>query len=451
MTPFSGHDLDLLDPIFQFSSFGEDDGGHHQRIAGDFYREPDDVVRGLNMEQVGLAQHDGCISSLAHGDFYGDEDGAFFREQGYIMGTERVPQSSFFGEEALDFRGSFLQMSRESPMLFYHGLHTNKIEHAGIRGVDALGCTIKFAETDQAPDQPRHSFFKFEDTTLFIPGAPGYIGNCILDFLNTCVVSSVNKVRREKFSIKAEVFIENIMCTIKIRLYNRNDGTHACEFQRRSGDCVTFNLFYKKAAAFLKRHFPAVLNTPEVIDECPPPLMLMGAAEESCEKAELPQLSEQLSPLLDLAGLVKEPGLQAESARALADLAQDIQSAVTLCNGRPFEEFKRLLQTGQSDAAYPAARALLLLAQFPQSVPFFADTELLSSMLNRVRPNMATALVQKEVATVLRKVLPRCAVQLTENESRDISLSLSEVMQDNSGNAMIYQILHEAQVGLEGP
>merc|ERR1711972_957446 len=97
----------------------------------------------------------------------------------------------------------------------------------------------------------------------------------------------------------------------------------------------------------------------------------------------------EISPLLDMAGIVDVPSLQAESAVALMNMAKD-QAVVPLCTPRAFQEFNKLLQSDQTDVAYPTARMLHFLAQCPAATPYFAEEVLLSTIPPRCgrRPQM---------------------------------------------------------------
>merc|ERR550514_2731589 len=84
-----------------------------------------------------------------------------------------------------------------------------KLELGGIKDGTMLGplSTERFSEADSPPEAPADLSFRFEPTTLYGPvesgAAPCDLANRLLDFLDTQVVSSVTKVRRKKFTIKA--------------------------------------------------------------------------------------------------------------------------------------------------------------------------------------------------------------------------------------------------------
>merc|ERR1712241_559395 len=79
----------------------------------------------------------------------------------------------------------------------------------------------QFKESDSPPQKPCDPFFKLELTTMYVSSSKSYdIGNKLLDFLATDVVSSVTKLTHKKFAIKAQVFVGSVMCAIKIRVYD---------------------------------------------------------------------------------------------------------------------------------------------------------------------------------------------------------------------------------------
>lgn len=114
------------------------------------------------------------------------------------------------------------------------------------------------------PPAPADGFF-FMATTLFVSGVvPFVLGNLLLDFLRD-VTAVVSKVRRQKFSIKADIsggsFGDNPEvayhpCGLKIRVY-RHEADCAVEFRRCTGDAVAFNDLFRRASRYLSLHSDA--------------------------------------------------------------------------------------------------------------------------------------------------------------------------------------------------
>lgn len=239
---------------------------------GDFYRETDNVCRGVTLPQGDVP---GALpfKDFGGGDFYREPDRAGF---GFSSGMD------------MGFSSSTL------------------LENVGIN-------TESFMPADFPPPSPTDSFFKLEMTTLFVASSmPCEIGNHLLDFLGTEVVSTITKMRRAKFSIKADVFVDSMMCSLKIRVYRQESGQFAIEFQRRSGDTISFNVTFQKLAAYMKSRLCMLTNAPDA------PVVLFHS-----DPLPLPQglMSDtHFAPLFDLAGLVGSPGLQAEAAACLSKM-----------------------------------------------------------------------------------------------------------------------------------
>ena len=112
----------------------------------------------------------------------------------------------------------------------------------------------RFDEGDVPPDPPTDRFFELEATTQYATSvAPFEIGNHLLDFFNERVQATLVKMRRPKFGIKADVFIDGLMCRTKVRVYSLDGCRFAIEFQRRSGDAICYNGAYQKARRFLEQ------------------------------------------------------------------------------------------------------------------------------------------------------------------------------------------------------
>jgi hypothetical protein len=187
--------------------------------------------------------------------------------------------------------------------------------------LDSAGIsTESFMPTDFPPPSPTDSFFKFEMTTLYVTSTfPYEIGNHLLDFLGKEAVSTITKMRRAKFSIKADVFVDSMMCSLKIRVYRQESGQFAIELQRRSGDTISFNVTFQKLAAYLKPRLYMLTDAP---DE---PAVLFHSDPLSLPQGTMSDAN--FAPLFDLAGLVGSPGLQAEASACLSKMTGDIATS----------------------------------------------------------------------------------------------------------------------------
>lgn len=390
-----------------------------QGLEGDFYRESD-VVRGVSLEAL-------SFKAGIEGDFYGCEDDCKGATRGFVA-SDPYQLGTYGFHDLLDKNADCLSKG------CYDDVEGNQVPHL-------VSHVARFTEADCPPPCPRDPLFSFETTTFFVLDAePSEIGNHLLDFMGSKVVSSVTKVSRKKYAIKADVFVHSAMCTLKIRVYRepQQQGKYAVEFQRRSGDCVSFNGAFQLAAQYLKHRFVMVENAPEEAAEEPPPPML-GLATGNLDEAAI-------TPLLDLAGQVGLPSLQAESAAALAGIAQDSVTAEHLCSNRAFVEISKLLQSDQTDVAYPTARLLSSLARCPKAQACFSCPGLLLTILEKVRSKRTCQLVQHELAQVLNVAISLCAATLSPDISEEMIISLGAVLQDvGSGRGPLSRNLEEAQ------
>lgn len=246
---------------------------------GDFYRETDNVCRGVTLPQGDVP---GALpfKDFGGGDFYQEPDRAGF---GFSSGMD------------MGFSSSTL------------------LDSAGIS-------TESFMPTDFPPPSPTDSFFKFEMTTLYVASTfPYEIGNHLLDFLGKEAVSTITKMRRAKFSIKADVFVDSMMCSLKIRVYRQESGQFAIELQRRSGDTISFNVTFQKLAAYLKPRLYMLTDAPDA------PVVLFHSDPLSLPQGTMSDA--HFAPLFDLAGLVGSPGLQAEASACLSKMTGGIATS----------------------------------------------------------------------------------------------------------------------------
>mmetsp|Transcript_28468 Transcript_28468/g.90721 ORF Transcript_28468/g.90721 Transcript_28468/m.90721 type:complete len:443 (+) Transcript_28468:178-1506(+) len=407
-------------------------------FIGDYYRQPDDVVRGVSMAQ-GTPDVPGPAypQAFADGDFYSRSDDTF---RGMIgIGLDAFPGSS--GPEAQLFHGSPDFFGKVPEPL---GLMDPSL---GI-GQEPIGrlcpSVERFTEADVPPKAPSDPFFKFEATTLYLStAAPHEIGNCLLDVLASQVSACVTKVNRKKFSIKASASHGNSTCSLKVRTYSQEQGSCAVEFQRRSGDRLAFRGVYGQAAEYLLRSFAATPGAPEAALEplaTPPvpPGPLGGDA------------TAEIAPLLEMADLEESPELQAEAAAALAGLAQDGQATEGLCSTQAFVAFEKLLQSKRADVLHPMARLLERLAQRTEATGSFASGTLLTAVLGKVLDEPGTSPVSRQLAQALSLAVTRCASALPEKSAQGLAAALTEAVKDTAmGDGPVYRNLQEAQFALQ--
>merc|ERR1711933_568244 len=77
------------------------------------------------------------------------------------------------------------------------------------------------------------------------------LGNDMLSFLRS--KAALVKLRRGKFTLKADVLVEGMLCTLKLRVYKVSEQSLAVEMQRRAGDVVTFAVVFGMLVQHLKQ------------------------------------------------------------------------------------------------------------------------------------------------------------------------------------------------------
>lgn len=178
-------------------AFGELSLGADVALLGDFYGEPEDVVRGLTLSPG---------DELCCGNLDQEWDGGQSKK---LEGFEE-----------------------QSP------------EGASSKSVE------RFQATDLPPTLPAELAAFLEVTTLRLSQSSSVaVGNSLLELLENAA-ARVYKLSRIKFSIKAEVIVSGLHCHVKIRIYQQQD-TCIVEFRRYDGDAVAFNKFYCQATHHL--------------------------------------------------------------------------------------------------------------------------------------------------------------------------------------------------------
>lgn len=199
-------------------------------LMADFYREPDNVVRGISLETT-------------HFDFdsYSDACGVAFSGLGPWEPSKFIEQPSRFIE--------LPSKSHEEPL---------RVIEASTEAVPTLqgfkGPHQRFTKRQEGRKVPEDPFFYMERTTQFLPGVcASEAGNHVLDVLEQQIESRILKVSNEKLSFRAEASHSGRDCQMKVYIYQQESGC-AVEFQRRSGDSVLFWDVYQKASEYLCKH-----------------------------------------------------------------------------------------------------------------------------------------------------------------------------------------------------
>jgi len=380
----------------------EEDDWAQQRMYGDFYRDPvDSVTRGLSLDPNSVP-YGFTSDQVNHFDFYRDADDDVFKGASLPPSVAFDDESHFFKEPVPDYGFSSSAAGK------------------GVVAVDPSKCE-GFGESDSPPPPPPNSsFWKPEVTTVRLTTRepPWQIGKAVLDFLNR-ISANVLKVRSHKFTVKSEVFAGGAMVIVKIRIYRQENDMYDVEFQRRSGDAVTFNRSYDMASKFLTRRFcPLGLAGQEqedFSDGFNTPSPIGSPTSDSC--------GDGMLPLLDMTMM---DGLQAEAAIFLAHKAKE--EPEVLCTEAVFKEVQQLLGETSTDVAYPTACLLSTLAGCPKAAGFFVATGMLPLMISQVQRQPAQ-LVQKTLAQAVNLATKQCAGQLNRPNAALVEQLNTEVLE----------------------
>lgn len=392
-------------------------------FSGDFYREADNVCRGVTMPPSDVP------GPHSYKDF-GTLDGDYYRE----------PDDLVKGISVCGGGSSFAP----SPFAEF-GLSSNHDYSSTLKSkIDVVD--ERFQAGDAPPSVPSDSFFTLEVTTLYAScHSPFVIGNSLLDFLATQVVSTLTKVRRAKFSMKADAFVDNMMCTMKIRVYSQISGQYAIEFQKRSGDGIAFGNIFQKATAYLQSQPHLSLRPTEVttqpISFQPLPL-----------PADLVEYSigeEDILPIVNMAGLVDAPWLQVEAATTLGNMAAEGKPVIR--SNLVFQGIGELMQSSSTDVSLPTSRLISHLAQQGEAASLFASHGLLPKILAKVHAQETNAQIRRQYAQSLYSASQlQSAATLPQSDAVTLIRNLSEALCtiDTSWGSEVTQNLELAKISL---
>jgi hypothetical protein len=397
------------------------------RFEGDFYVEPDDAVRGITFDTHTLGGLD---------PFTG------YETEGHFKGLNMSGDIDFGADPYQDDCKAAL-----GPPLSFDKF--DQFYDDGPSSADLLLDDMQKPETEKQfeehfspPPMSDDPMFHLAVTTIYVLlsgtlQTPAELGNCILNFLHTQVSASIEKVRPKKFWIKTSLFLESepgvmryTMCTLKVRIYRAVDGSYAIEFMRRAGDALVFNGVFQQACQYLQQHVKVVGGA-----DVPPPAPPMGM-----QIPFLPDVVHEpqavLAPVLNMAAMKTEPKLQAESAAALAEIAeQDANRLDRLCTDEVFEAVRQLLHAVHLAVLFPLARFLLQLASCSQADVLFAKHGILQEVLCKVRRekcDTSQTLATREMARVLAISVQRCAALLSREAATSFHQQLLVATQEVS-------------------
>mmetsp|Transcript_77009 Transcript_77009/g.223526 ORF Transcript_77009/g.223526 Transcript_77009/m.223526 type:complete len:494 (+) Transcript_77009:96-1577(+) len=455
-----------------YQSYGTDDqvdlGSY--TYFGDPYPDRDDVTRSVNM----AAPPPGALglSGMGSADFYGG--GKLGYADDFMSDFSMSAQFNGFGSK--DFNG------------FYDQGCIGTIPEP--LGKEALGefssisdcrfgaetsTAVRFPESAAPPNVPDPLYSFDESTTLHVSlgvkCAPSRIGNGLLDFLEERMEASILKVNHTKFAIKADVFADGLVCTVKAKVFHTSGCTYAIELQRRSGDPLTFSRAFKKVAQYFQDelfnilaagseagciNIPNDLAAPPVEHAGQPPSAGDGALSSLLKTTALAEHSsgevyesqQKHGALLDMAGLQESPSLQADAAVLLLAVASDSATVDSLCSDEAFQKIRELLHNSDKEIAYPTSQVLLHLAKLQSAIPWLSNEHLLLSIM-RVVSGASCHMVRKELAKVIEAVVQCCRDFMAASSKEQLAKELLKAEGEMKGlEAQASQHLQRARIML---
>lgn len=298
---------------------------------------------------------------------------------------------------------------------------------AGLQPVPLFQGTVtddSFVQDTQPPTHIQNEWFFDEATMLRIQtNSPHNLGNTVLEFLETQVVASVSKVNRHKYTVKADAFLDNIMCCLKVRIWKcpEEDEAYIVHFHRRSGDAFTFGHLRAQAFNFISARFsvPSLIEVDDYLPLPPPPPLEVGPLDE-----------RDINPLLDVLGLPIAT-MQAEAASVLSKMAcEEPGTAKLLCKNSAFDQVEWALSCDQLSVTYPIARLLSVLVLQKDAEHPLAEHNLLNAMIQKAGYSQTEQIVRLELAKAISTAMRRCAPLLSTERAEKLQHSLEQAIQD---------------------
>lgn len=455
MPPAESHE-----PRYDHQTFGTDDpdldGGFGGTLIGDFYRESHNVTRSVDLAPR-APDAGGPL------DFKGFGDNELYSKLSYQepdellagvpMGMGSIGGSlydgpGFGGKDFVQsiYEPGFPDLMGKGSLGKDYGMEYPQAQYK------ILGDTPRFPEPAAPPSVPDPPFALNESGTLHVilgkKFEPSKIGNDLLDFFSEQVSSHILKVNIAKFSVKANVFVDNRMCTLKAKVFHESDSRYAVEFGRRSGDNFTFVSALQKAGQFFrddKLYTFAAEGEAQVPrdDPLPPPFPTLDAVEHGESGAEL-------TPILDMADMEEHPQLQAEAAKELCSIAADSARAPLLwAEKTSFGQLLKLLSCAAEEVAYPMAQLFVHLTQYGEASALLANMDTLLLFTQKVCSKESRCLLVKiELAKVIKAVVQGWADNFTATDKEVLNDELfkaAEEMSEHADKARVVRDLEGAR------
>lgn len=331
---------------------------------GDFYREDDDVVRGITISNPDVPE----------------------------------PLESFNLPEVLAprdwkkcFNGSWSEVES--------------------RDGDAA---LVFHESDVLPKFPESHLVEAKTVYLSTEVPCWKLGNRLLTFLREKAVSHIKKVNKKKYTVKAQVLCNGLVCEIKIRAY-RSAKEIAVVVHRLGGDSIAFNALFRLLKQDLTTGLPLELKAEADVspDTEIPSDEVIEVAENAVRHgpAVAPSENAFLEPIIDAAHNADDTQAQAEAAASLAAAAEDTGTVKQLCNQKAQKAIEKLLKVNCFEVSCQVVRLIMKLAVAPGAEAFFNGAGLLHLLQRKVTDLAAGKKLRVQLSQTVEKLRTRTQVR----------------------------------------
>lgn len=362
--------------------FGEGQCDAPRGIVGDFYREADDVCRGVTLTSP-LDFGSDLPTSYKTGDPYPCSADDVMRG-GVLMSVPEVFQDppGYDGRPRMSGWPPHRNLEKAPPVI--------------------TDTSARFSRGSGAPPLPSDDLFELLPTTVFVQKVSAErVGNALLDFFSQEIEASITEVNISKFKVRASACVPFGSCGLKVRVYRDRgaDGTLVVEFQRLQGSPVAHVDVFKQAVEYIRGALPGVVKSRRNDLRSP---QRLNAPAGSGEPAK------HFQPIFDMALAQDSPDLQTEAAAAMLEAAQhEGPSDDELTSSKGLQAMHGLLKASCISACGPAARLLLVLAGGPRAERLLEYDDLMQTVVEKATERNLVAQVRLCMAEVAHKLVVR--------------------------------------------
>lgn len=326
----------------------------------------------------------------------------------------REPDNVMRGVSLLDGVDDFVtDMPMEAASFRLEDMKKDMSRH-GFSGCNSQDTISQCGVPSEPPDH-------LESTHFILPceGNVAELFDCLLEVFATSapdVAVEIFKVNRMKLSIKAHGCMNYVSFSFKVRIYQQKAPcqTYIIELQRRSGDGIAFHKFYIHVAKFAATSFTKYdcNKKSEAVDSS----LLLALPDESVIPGQA-----CLDPWLEIVENTQNWILLQEASSNIANLVatsciQNHRTAATLLaslvSARGLAIMYKLLESDQFSIAYPTACLLAILARHPEIQGYLATHHFLSAILEKMLQLSSGSQVWLQLAHVLNSTVTFCATNL---------------------------------------